>query len=123
MTEINKYELDEDVTIEKLVAAGFIAVTNGNQTSLVFCRELITDIDLYVEFDITKSQTITFDEEKCVSVIDDEIGQYYSAFYRRVNSDFVERTTRRYNEVMNSLVNKGILKHKQLEDKQLKKIK
>lgn len=124
MIEKNDYELNDNVTIEQLKDAGFKEIINGNRIILSFYMELIIDVDLFIEFDITDSSILEFNEDKNVSVIDDQIGQYFMPFYHKINSDYVRRVNRRYNEVMNSLVNKGILKiKKNTYVKQLKKTK
>ena len=124
MIKKNEYELNEQATVEKLIEIGFRKIENGNRTILVYCRELIVDVDLYVEFDITNSTILKFDEDRSVSVIDDEIGQYFMPFYNNIKNSYTQKTIKRYNEVMNHLVNQGILKLKEKEEvKQLKKIK
>lgn len=124
MIEKNNYELNDNVTIEQLKEAGFREIIIDNKTILSYYQQLIIDIDLFIEFDITDSDELKFDEDKNVSVIDDEFGQYFMPFYRKIDNEYVRRTTIRYNEVMNSLVNKNILKRKEKESaKQLKKVK
>ena len=124
MIEKNNYELNDNVTIDKLKQVGFREVICDGRTILSYYQELIVDVDLFIEFDITDSDELKFDEDKNVSVIDDDFGQYFMPFYRRIDNEYVRRTTIRYNEVMNSLVNKNILKRKEKElAKQLKKVK
>ena len=115
MVEKLDYELNELATIEMLKVLGFREIMFNNKIILSYYQELIRDIDLFVEFDITKN-VLKFDEDKNVSVIDDEDGQYYMPFYDKVDSDYVNRVTERYNQVMNSLVNKNILKVKKKEE-------
>ena len=113
--ERQEFELNENITIEKLKEVGFREIKSGNRIILSYYRELIKDIDLFIEFDITNPNIITFDEDKNISVIDDICGQYFNAFYDNVDNDYVKRTIRRYNEVMNSLVNKEVFKVKEKE--------
>ena len=121
--DVNRYELEENVTIETLKEAGFREIKSGNRIILSYYRELIKDIDLFIEFDITNPNIITFDVDKNISVIDDICGQYLNAFYDNVDNDYINRVVRRYNEVMNSLVNKGIFKVKEkVVGKQFKKL-
>ena len=120
--ELQEYELNDDVTIEKLKEIGFKEIISGNRKTLSYFRVLNEEIELYINFDITKSDEITFDENKNVEVIDDMIGQYFTAFYNNVNNKYVKKCKQRYHEEMMNLVNKGILKIRSKE-KQLIKIK
>lgn len=121
---VNRYELSENVTIKMLKESGFKEVKSDDKITLVYYRQLITDIDLFIEFDITNSSILKFDDSINISIIDDEFCQYYQPFYSSISNSYSDRVIKRYNNIMNSLVNKKIFKIKEKEqDKKLIKAK
>ena len=116
LKSINNYELNDNVTVEKLLEIGFKKIDNN---ILSYYYNLCDDIDLFLHIHQNKN-TISFNENVDVEVIDDSFGQYYQPFYDDKSFEYLNKVIKSYNNKMNELTELGILKQKQ-KQKKLKK--
>ena len=116
---IKKYEISEDISIYKLEKNNFRRIEPTEENNLlryIYKKSLPEDLCLYVEIKITKDNKFVFDEETTVEIIDESFGQPYGAFYNEDKDfPFLNDIIRKYNETMDSLVEKGILQEKKLK--------
>ena len=117
--EIKKYELNNNLTIDKLKENGFRAggfMKEILEPKFHLYEFLIEDIELHLEIGITPNKKFIFDDFDGVVVIDDCFCQPYTPFYNE-NQDFrfLNKVIKEYNKTMDSLVDKEILKEKELK--------
>ena len=113
LKSIKRYELNDGVTIKDLKDSGFLA---AEPNKLNYYSPLYNDIDLFVNISLSDDGMLFFDDETMVQVIDDNFGQYYTPFYNNKPFAFLNFVIYRYNEVMDVLVEKGILKIKVIDE-------
>lgn len=113
---IKKYELNDNITLDKLSKAKFEKggwFSNVSHPKVSFFKILHEDIELHIEIPTSDLNNIQFDEDRNICVFDDEIGQPYYPFYHKTDrTDFINLIINRYNETMDSLVKEGIFKEK-----------
>lgn len=118
--QIKRYELNKDVTVEKLKENGF--KEGGIMKELVSPKYhlnkcLVDDIEMLIEIDTT----LAFDDTENILVLDDDFCQAYGEFYNKEADDpFLNKVITKYNQVMDELVDKGIFHEKRLEKEQPK---
>lgn len=116
-SSIKRYLLNDDISIEKLKENGFKEggfMREIKPPKYYFNRNLYSDIDLHIEIGINQDNTYYFDDINSVIVIDNSFCQPYYPFYTDdMKSSVLDEVIKAYNEVMNDLVKKGILKQKQ----------
>ena len=115
-----RYELNNGLTEEELKKAGFRRggwMMEVKEPKLQYTTSLIDNIELNIEMSITDGKVLNFDDYNNVYVMDENYGQPYAPFYDSNSKvPYLKRVISRYNEEMDKLVKKGILKEKTLED-------
>ena len=113
---IKKYELSEDVSIYKLEKSGFKRKEPTEEDQMLrysLKKPLLEDINLYLEIQVTGDKRFIFDDQKTVELIDEDFGQPYGSFYNEDKDfPFLNDLIKKYNNTMDELVEKGILKEK-----------
>ena len=116
---IKRYELNENINISKLENNRFSRIEPNNKEHLLkylYIEELLDDIELQIEIDIDKEGKYLFDDQESILIFDDAFGQPYQAFYNEEKDfPFLNDLIMEYNNSMDILVNKGILKEKELK--------
>ena len=133
---VKRYILNDDVTKEKIEAFGFREggfIKSLPRPKYFFNGHLHGDIEIHIEIVENTDGTFFFDDYYCVYVIDDEFCQPYYPFYAAGKDlddnidpcntyyaegkhlNFLNTVITRYNELMDALVEKGILQEKPLE--------
>ena len=121
-TQIKKYVLNKNLTEQILIDNGFKYANDKSDSGIYgpvyfYFKTLYDDIELHVEIGINDDGTLSFNDTKNVLVFDDECGQMYHPFYREdVDTPYVNSVIAGYNEAMDYLASKGILKEKTMED-------
>ena len=111
---IKRYDMNDGVTIKNLKDAGFISIDPSKYS--YYCP-LHNEIELFVCFNINQDGSLVFDDTTTVQVLDDNFGQWYTPFYTSNKPfPFLNIVIFKYNTVMDSLVEKGILKPKVLTE-------
>ena len=107
--ERNHYELNPDVTVDKLKEAGFKDggwMSNIKEPKVSYMRPLIDEIELNIEIN---TDTLEFDENENIFILDDTFGQAYFPFYNEnTDIEFALRVKRDYNKRMDALVEEGV---------------
>ena len=104
---IKWYEMNDGVDAKALLKHGFTVEENR----YCYWCPLHESIELYIYFNINEDGTLSFDDYKDVNVIDDDYMQYYSPFYESKRSFYyLDLIIFKYNEVMDRLVNEGVLR-------------
>lgn len=106
--EINHYELNPNVTVEKLKEIGFKQggwMSNVKKPKMSYMNPLVKNIELYIEIN---TDTFEFDEDENIFIWDDNFGQAYYPFYNDTEIAFASRVKRAYNDKMDSLVDQGL---------------
>ena len=108
---INRYELNQDVNIQKLEECGFRPggwMPGIHVPKMMYMCPLIDEIELYIEIN---TNTFDFNDFYNIFIFDGNFGQAYYPFYD-VYSDFefLRNVRNRYNEEMDKLVDKGLFK-------------
>ena len=107
---IKRYEMNDNVSLKDLIDNGFI---NVEPNRLSYYYPLYDDIELFIYFYIDEEGNLSFEDTSMIDVIDDNYGQRYTPFYvSKKPFHFLDIIVFKYNEVMDSLVAKGILKYK-----------
>ena len=113
--QVKRYELNNDVTIEKLKENGFkdggfmIGLTSPKYHLIKY---LVDDIEMRIEIDAT----LAFNDSENILILDEDFAQPYRAFYNReLDFPFLNKVITKYNKVMDELVDKGIFHEKKLE--------
>lgn len=123
--QTKRYELNSEVSIEKLKEVGFKKggiLGDISTENYCYIKYLIEEIDLLVEVEKTEDNTIIFNDEDNVLVIDEDFGQPYGSFYNEEkDTPFINEVIKRYNKEMDKLVDKGILKEKKVKEKETPK--
>lgn len=107
--ERNHYELNNGITVEKLKEVGFKDggwMRNIQEPKVSYRQPLIDEIELYIEIN---TDTLEFDENENIFVLDDTFNQAYFPFYNEnTNVEFAVKVKRDYNRRMDALVEEGI---------------
>ena len=106
----NHYELNPDITIDKLKEIGFKQggwMSNIEKPKMSYVRPLVEDIELCIEIN---TNTFDFNEDENIVVIDDNFCQAYFPFYNEdATFEYALKVKRAYNDKMDSLVDEGLL--------------
>ena len=117
--EIKKYDLNDNLTIKKLKKNNFKEggfIKEIPSPKYYYNRYLIDDIELHIEIVINSDNSFTFDDFDNVLVLDENFCQPYFPFYENKKGfPFLNKVIIEYNNAMDELVKKGILKEKKLE--------
>lgn len=108
--DINHYELDPTISIEKLEKIGFKHggwMSNIPSPKMSYVRPLVKDIELCIEIN---TDTFDFDDGENIFIWDDNFGQAYYPFYDSSEFGVASRVKRAYNDKMDSLVDEGLFK-------------
>lgn len=120
--EKNHYQLNPNVTVEKLEEVGFTEggwMANIQGPKVAYMRPLIDEIELNIEIN---TDTLEFDEDENIFILDDTFGQAYFPFYNEnTDIEFTLKVKRNYNKRMDSLVEEGIFN--KVNEKVKKKVK
>ena len=121
MREIIKdYDIKEDVTIPKLIEAGFKQINPTENDPILRCyysKELLDEIELQIDIKPLEE----FNYSRDIQVFDTFYGHVFNAFYNEERDyPFLNDLIREYNFVMDDLSKKGIFKVK--ESKKIKKL-
>lgn len=106
--EKNHYDLNPNITIEKLEEVGFKQggwMSNIEQPKMSYMSPIVKNIELYIEIN---TDTFEFDEDENIFIWDDNFGQAYYPFYNDTKIAFAARVKSAYNDKMDSLVDEGI---------------
>lgn len=121
-----RYELNDNVTLENLLNNNFKEggfMKEIPSPKYYYYKRLIDDIELYIEVNINGNEITNFDDINNILVIDDSFCQPYYPFYEgKKEFDFLNKVIKKYNEAMDELVEKGILKEKILKEDNNKKL-
>ena len=113
MHKKKRFILNDNFDIEKLENYGFKSggwLIKTNLPKYYINGVLLNDIEIHLEI-VLKDNKLLFDDQNNVLVIDDNFGQPYTPFYESMYGFvFLNEVIDKYNEFMNNLVNKGILK-------------
>lgn len=119
---VKRYELDDNLTIEKLDKSEFVRINPSNErptVSYYYSRELCDSVE--VQITIYPYEHILhdeFDDMKDIVVYDTYYKRVFEPFYDEERDyPFVNDLIKEYNRTMDSLVSKGIFKEKKLEEK------
>jgi len=127
LNEIKKYKLNNNLTESNLKEVGFRPggwMSSIEEPKLSYTKVLIEDIELHIEVSINNGKVTNFDDYKNIYVIDDNYGQPYTPFYNsNVIFPYLNKVILRYNEEMDKLVSKGILKPIILNGLETQKVK
>ncbi|MBQ9023629.1 MAG: hypothetical protein IJ105_00235 [Bacilli bacterium] len=117
--EIKKYILNDNLTINKLKKNNFKEggfIKEIPSPKYYYYKRLIDDIELHIEISVNNDETFNFDDFDNIIVLDDSFCQPYTPFYEsKKGFSFLNKVIIEYNKAMDELVEKGILKEKQLE--------
>lgn len=117
---IKEYDLKEDVTIPKLIGAGFKQINPTEEEPILKCVysvELLDDIELQIELKPLNG----FDYNRDIKVFDTFYGHLFAPFYDEDRSyAFLNDIIKEYNREMDDLSKKGVFKEKEI--KQNKKL-
>lgn len=123
---VKRYELNSNVSLEKLKKNGFKEggiLGDVSTENYCYIRYLIDDIELLVEVGKDKDNALTFNDEENVLVLDEDFGQPYRAFYNEENDfPFLNDVVKLYNKEMDKLVDNGILQEKKIKIKETPKV-
>lgn len=124
---IKRYILDPTTSITKLKGCLFSKnnfMTDSSSTRYSYYKTLIDNIVLQIEIYVNPDQSLMFDDYHSVHVIDDDFWRLYEPFYtEEYDYPFLNEVINKYNQVMDELVKKGILKEKIMENKNKSKQK
>ena len=122
LNNIKRYELSDNLTVAELKEVGFKKggwIPEISEPKMNYTRVLIDDIELHIEVSVIDGKVSNFDDYNNIYIFDDNYGQAYTPFYDSTSSfPYLDRVISRYNEEMDKLVTKGILKSVSLEEKQ-----
>lgn len=104
---IKRYALADDITIDTLILKGF--KLDEKNIAYNTSISLYNDIEVNVDIIINADGTLSFNDLDNVLVFDNRFNQPYTPFYENKLFHFLEFIIFRYNEFMDSLVEKGIL--------------
>lgn len=114
---IKNYELQSNLTIEKLKMSGFLEggfLKRVPQPKYFINKPLVNSILLHIEIVVNPDQTLSFDDFNNIIVLDDDFCQPYTPFYdESVDSNFLNSVIIRYNKIMDDFVRKGIFFNKE----------
>ena len=117
---IKEYELKEDVTIPKLIEAGFKQKNPTEDDPVLRCyfsKELLDEIELQIDI----KPLDKFDFSTDVQIFDTFYGHRFDAFYNEERDyPFLNDLINEYNILMDDLSKKGIFKEK--ENKKIKRL-
>jgi hypothetical protein len=119
--EIKRYEINEDINISKLENNNFVRIEPNNKEHLLkyfYEEELLDEIKLQIEIDIDMNGNYIFDDHNYNHILlyDEAFSQIYGAFYNEDKDfPFLNDLIEEYNNSMDELVKKGILKEKVLK--------
>ena len=107
LENINRYEINDNVTLKQLIDNGFVFY----DTKLIKKIELTDDINLYISIYYNLNNEFIFDNEKDISVTDfaNNNNPYYP-FYEDTNFKYLQIVINSYNFHMEELVKQGIFK-------------
>lgn len=107
---IKQYKLKPNITKEDLLNAGFKLggwQSKFTEPKVNYGIELINDeINLFIEIE---TNTMKFDCYDNILILDEDFGQPYGAFYGDNEFDYLNKVIEKYNFIMDSFVEKGIL--------------
>lgn len=116
---IKEYELDDNISIYKLEKCNFKRVEPTAHDKLLeyyYVQKIIEDIYVFIQVGISSDNKFIFNDAKDIDVFDDDLDARYNAFYNEEKDfNFLNDVIRRYNALMDELVEKGILKPKDLK--------
>lgn len=114
---IKNYELQSNLTIEKLKMSGFLegGFLKRVPNPKYFINKPLTDsILLHIEIVVNPDNTLSFDDSNSIIVLDDDFCQPYYPFYDdSIDSHFLNSVIIRYNTVMDEFVKKGVFSYKE----------
>lgn len=116
LSSIKRYEINKNITINKLLAANF---QNGGFNSkiespkMTLNKVIYDDIELLIELPIGDLKNIEFDESINILVKDRKYDIPYQPFYNAVRPfNYLSKVISSYNNEMDMLVQQGIFKEK-----------
>ena len=114
LNSIKRYELSDNLTVAQLKEVGFKQggwIPGIDEPKMNYARVLIDDIELHIEVSVIDGKVSNFDDYNNIYIFDDNYGQVYTPFYNSTsNFPYLDRVISRYNEEMDKLFTKGILK-------------
>lgn len=119
---IKRYQLKSGVTAEDLLLNGFTFSLDGvirdiSAQRYTYINYILEDIELIIEIGINENGKLSFDDYKNVLVLDDDFCQPYYPFYDDVEGfEYLNDVIKKYNNLMDKLVKKGVLVPKELEN-------
>ena len=120
--KMKRYELANNVDVNTLIKSGFREggfIKEMPSPKYFYYKYLLNDIELHVEVSVNADGTLFFDDYTSVYVIDDTFGQPYMPFYNEeFDSHYLNKVIIKYNEAMDSLVEKGIFKKLKKKNKE-----
>lgn len=123
---VKRYELNSDVSLDKLKKIGFKKggiLGDVSTENYCYIKYLIDDINLLVEVEKTDDNTIMFNDEDDVLILDEDFGQPFGPFYNEESDNpFINDVIRRYNKEMDKLVDKGMLHEKKVKKQETQKV-
>ena len=117
--EIKKYILNDNLTINILKKNNFKEggfIKKIPFPKYYYYKKLIDDIELHIEISVNNDEIFIFNDFDNIIVLDDSFCQPYTPFYEsKKGFPFLNKVIIEYNNAMDELVEKGILKEKQFE--------
>ena len=111
---IKEYDIRDDITIPKLVEAGFKQINPTEEDPILRCyfsKELLDEIELQIDI----KPLATFIYSRDVQIFDTFYGHIFTAFYDEERDyPFLNDLIKLYNQEMDELVRLGILKPKKI---------
>ena len=123
---IKQYELNDDISIYKLEKSDFKRKEPTGEDQLLryyYVKPLLEEIYLYIDIKVTGDKRFIFNDKESVELIDEDFGQPYGAFYNEDKDfPFLNDLIKKYNNTMNELVEKEILKEKVMKKENKPKV-
>lgn len=114
---IKRYELNDYIDLDSLKEYGFKegGFIYKDSKKVFLSHMLKDDISIHMEIKVNEDGSLEFDDFDSIYVLDEEFLQPYMPFYQDKTFGFLKAVIHSYNCFMDTLVEAGILKEKELE--------
>ena len=118
---VKRYELDDNLTIEKMDKSEFIRIRESEEYPVIrytYSKELCDSVEVQIMIDpFLHILCDDFDDMKDIVIYDSFNERVFEPFYDEERDyPFVNDLIKEYNRTMDSLVKKGIFKEKIIEN-------